>query len=469
MSVSRISPTANLLRSSRLFALPQQLNPIASSDLGVIRATADSDTATLPHPIHAAIETSESALGRGDWGLKRPLPLKSTTKSSSPNIFIENVDSIDHITDFGSANDHTRTLEKWQETALSFSRYAQNDKEALSSVFESKTDNTYAANRASAKNRWKFRGPWLAGQSRGNFDDYLQKRLRKKIPAFREYLGKILLSKKIVDQRQAMLEEEGVNASAQSEVQETAITDSELDEFIKQLRKNTSSTRLEGYVQDFLDLPREESQRASQIHQDIQTSGPPSTHPSAGLSYLRSHSHTFNHPTYGPQDNKPPVQARVLAAQEHQKGRKRSNAVLGIAGVVANDSKVTFTRRDEEEDVAILNPDKPGGGKVWLQLRKATINPQGRIELGNQRAEGNALDAAGIKKPEVQGLQDSPAAASPAANTTGLPDQSPSRVRYRAGQGYGLEPMGVPRRERVQPFSEASDLMDVMGKAFKQP
>ncbi|MDI1488855.1 MAG: hypothetical protein OHK93_008131 [Ramalina farinacea] len=459
MSMSRISPTANLLRSSRLFALPPQVAPRSSSDAGAIRATADSDTATLPHPIHAAIETSESALGRGDWGLKRSLPLKSTTKPSSPNLFIENIDSIDHITDFGSANDHTRTLEKWQETALSLSRYAQNDKEALSSVFESKTDNTYAANRASAKNRWKFRGPWLAGQSRGDFDDYVQKRLRKKIPGFREYLRRILLSKKMADQRQAMLEEEGFD----TEAQEITITDSELDEFIKQLRKNTSTSRLEGYVQDFLDLPREESQRASQIHQDIQTSGPPATHPSAGLSYLRSHSHTFNHPTYGPQDNKPPVQARVLAPQEYQKGRKRSHAVFGIAGVVANDSRATFTRSVEEDDVAILDPDKPGGGKVWLQLRKATINPQGRIELGNQRAERNALHAAGIEQPP-----NAPAAASPAPNTLNMPDQPPSRVRYRHGQTYGLESMGVPKREKPKPFNDESDLMDVMGKVFKQ-
>ena len=459
MSMSRLSPTANLLRSSRLFALPPQFAPRSSSDVGAVRATADSDTATLPHPIHAAIETSESALGRGDWGLKRSLPLKSTTKPSSPNLFIENIDSIDHITDFGSANDHTRTLEKWQETALSLSRYAQNDKEALSSVFESKTDNTYAANQASAKSRWKFRGPWLAGQSRGDFDDYVQKRLRKKMPGFRGYLRRILLSKKIADQRQAMLEDEGFD----TEAQEITITDSELDGFIKQLRKNTSSSRLEGYVQDFLDLPREESQRASQIHQDIQTSGPPATHPSAGLSYLRSHSHTFNHPTYGPQDNKPPVQARVLAPQEYQKGRKRSHAVFGIAGVVANDSRATFTRSVEEDDVAILDPDKPGGGKVWLQLRKATINPQGRIELGNQRAERNALHAAGIEHPP-----NAPPAASPAPNTPSMPDQLPSRVRYRHGQTYGLESMGVPRREEAKPFNDESELMDVMGKVFKQ-
>lgn len=99
--------------------LPPPL-PRPSSELTATE-TRDSDTATLPYPTHASIQTTETSLGRGDWGLKRPLPLKSTTGSSTPIIRIDNIDSIDHITDFNSAADHVLTLRKWQELDMPIS------------------------------------------------------------------------------------------------------------------------------------------------------------------------------------------------------------------------------------------------------------------------------------------------------------------------------------------------------------
>ena len=110
------SPTARLLRKSRLFSLPPPLPaPEVGSEHLAAGMTRGSDTATLPYPIRQAIATKPSSLGRGDWGVKRPLPLKSTTASSNPTLRIMAVDTIEHITDFESAADHVRTGEKWQE------------------------------------------------------------------------------------------------------------------------------------------------------------------------------------------------------------------------------------------------------------------------------------------------------------------------------------------------------------------
>src|SRR5947207_4919817 len=108
---ARVSPAANLLRKSRLFALPPSLSPPVQPPTS--SQVSESDTATLPYPIRAAIETPRSSLARGDWGLKRPLPSKSTTtSSSSPVVRVNYLDTFEHITDFESAADHTVTLEK---------------------------------------------------------------------------------------------------------------------------------------------------------------------------------------------------------------------------------------------------------------------------------------------------------------------------------------------------------------------
>lgn len=241
----------------------------------------------------------------------------------------------------------------------------------------------------------------------------------------------------------------------------SSITDRELDDFVKQLRKQPDG--LSRYIQHFLDLPREQlSQKASSVHKDIQETGPPSTHPSAGLSYLRSHSHTFNHPVYGPQENKPPVQARVLLPQKDSRGFLRSHAVLGIGGVTAAEHKYSFTRKNEDPAVAEFQPDIPGGPKVWLQLRKASINPQGRIELGNQRAETNALLAAG-----VTGSLRLPQAAVRSAQMTSMPDLSESSPQNRKKQGYGLENLGEVRKsERAIPYGEGTELKDILRRSL---
>src|SRR5689334_15181708 len=111
MSLRRqsLSPTANLLRNSRLFSIPNPLpRPPASVQFrdgaGVIK---ESETATRPFPTHQAIATTPKSAARGDWGLKRPLPVRSRLlQSGDPVVRVNALDTIEHITDFDSATDH---------------------------------------------------------------------------------------------------------------------------------------------------------------------------------------------------------------------------------------------------------------------------------------------------------------------------------------------------------------------------
>jgi hypothetical protein len=113
MTTARLSPAANLLRNSKLFALPTAI-PLPTTK-PTVDAVFASDTATTPHPRTAAIFTDSSSLKQGDWGLKRPLPGKAFHKTSTPVIRLRSdVDTQEHIADFDSAADHVATLQKWQ-------------------------------------------------------------------------------------------------------------------------------------------------------------------------------------------------------------------------------------------------------------------------------------------------------------------------------------------------------------------
>ncbi|KAG8531557.1 uncharacterized protein KY384_003187 [Bacidia gigantensis] len=448
MSVRRLSPTANLLRTSRLFALPPPLPRPVSELTGTVP---DSDTATLPYPTHAAIETSDSAFQKGEWGLKRSLPLKATTRSSTRHIQIENVDSLDHITDFGSTSAYTKTLEKWQEMDLSLSKAGRNTREPPRSVFESDYDTTDVRKRTLDEERWKFEGPWLKGQTLGEFTGFVEKSVKRRRSEFRRFLRKECARKKLNYLRIKQIEQGAGEGDFKSP---DPVSDDELEYFIGQLRRAPSE--LFRYVQDFLDLPREPPQKATISHLDISDTGPPLTHPSAGLSYLRSHSHTFNHPQYGPQEHKPPFEARVLASGIDARGYKQHYSVFGIGGVTAQHfTDNLFANRKAAE--AAPDPDIKGGSKTWLQVNKAGVDPQGRIELGIKKAETSSQLAKDIdimsKKTEF---------AAQSSQTTTRLDSPSGRPSNQNKQTYGLDFGHVRKKEEVQPMEEGDEIMPIL-------
>ncbi|KAL6717095.1 hypothetical protein ACLMJK_005010 [Lecanora helva] len=480
MSVRRLSPTANLLRTSRLFSLPPPL-PRPAPDRSAI-SNHDSDTATTPYPTHAAIETTQSSLSRGDWGLKRALPLKSTTKTSTPVIHIDNIDSIDHVTDFDSAADHVLTLRKWQDLDMPLSR-PEKQKTASGalphpkSVFDSQLDNTDISDRQTqsgqAKERWKYKGPWLAGKTQGEFNDYVEKKIKRLKSDFTHYLGQHLLQKKAATLRQQAVDKgEDLGDRALSEIK---VSEEEIDHYVRRLRDNEQD--LHQLVQQYLDLPREErkKERLSSRPSQYDEMGPPTTHPSAGLSYLRTGSHIYNHPELGPQDSKAPVQGRIIVPQK-TRDRMNAQALIGVAGVVGKDHRKPFFNDESVQGLNTFDPDIPGGGKIWTQPKRASIDSHGRIDLVVDRADKNALNVAmgvysGENKPPP------PAPQSPATGAENRHSEDSARSPARSDNkpfGYGLEDVGTARgtgrvTPLVGPDEKAPKLLDLLRHGGLKP
>ncbi len=407
------SPTARLLRTSRLFSLPPPL-PRPASELRTAPVARASDTATIDHPIHQAITVPQSSLARGDWGLKRNLPLRSS-KSVVPALRVTAVDTWEHITDFDSAEDHTHTLQKWQElgVAMITERRTVSDSSPIS-AYESSLDHTDPAREddeqgSGVDGRWKYAGPWLAGMTDGDFALYLKDVVRRKKPAFRNFLREHI-KQRILSNRRQQSRDQGLTAGTVSAEDSTSdkVSETEYNDYIKLLRGHrTLTSELSVLIRKFLDLPpliRSSSSRTSRrtlgmdaasFSESVTASdaGPPSTHPAAGLSYLRTNSYLSNHPVLGPQAQHPPIQARVLQPLQSAIGQVQ-NARLGVAGVVTKDVRVIKgyqPHREGQQDVQYLDIDTPGGAKVWVMVQRARINGAGRIEPIVIRADSEAV------------------------------------------------------------------------------
>lgn len=413
MATTKLSPAASLLRRSRLFALPSSLAPPAQEVSS--QPEGRSDTATLPYPIRAALETPLYSLNRGDWGLKRPLPLKSTTKTGSPVIRVQGgIDTREHIADFESAADHALTLKKWQELHLPVSKpvnISSRHHGIGKSVFDPAFDNTtIPANPArdtrltdgtsgteaegrspidknspaTNPKRWRHRGPWLAGMTGIEFEAYLKEAVRRRTADFRMRVRKHLVADRREKRRRQALEEgEGVGST----VVEVEVTDEEIRDHMRLLRSKPEM--LGPMIAEFLDLPEGPSSQgswtndivfpygrstlAAPVYADV---GPPKTHPSAGLSYLKIGPDTYarNDPLYGAQRAPPPVQARVLKTR---RGPGSITATIGIAGVIADDTEPS-TR-----SIGMYTSfrPQPGGRKGLVKLKSASINSNGTINL----------------------------------------------------------------------------------------
>lgn len=470
MATRTTSPGASLLRASRMFAVPAPL-PKPAVDLAS-NVTYNSDTATQHHPTHLTLTTPPSSLSKGDWGLKRPLPLRSTTKTSTPLIRYSKLDTMEHITEFASAADHTLTLQKWQELNLPLSTPPIKDRFASGrsrrpgkGVFEQDVAAPSEGGVATDEHRWKFKGPWLAGQTEGEFNIYLR-RISKQKAWFQRFLRE---AKAQEDTKAALRQAAEKGEAAPQPVEASDITQEQLTNYLKELRQDKSA--LFKHIRKFLDLPPspapksgldetveglEEllegnatgpfgsrpfdlnaSEQAPTSNSPYAETGPPKTHPSAGLSYLRTASHIYNHPVFGPQAQKPPVEGRVVMPKNAAVGSFAPK--LGVAGIVTevptgHDSfRVSNNnRRRGQQNVTIpglinIEPDKVGGSKVYLEPSTASIDPKGRIIMEVKAAQPVAVAVHEGK------VNDTP------ASVYTMPKIRPlSRPARTTDQGYGL-------------------------------
>lgn len=396
MATARISPTASLLRSSKLFSLPPPLPK--PSQAFKSQSTVESETATAACPTRAAIETTQSSLLRGDWGLKHSLPSRSIGATSTPLVRIGDIESINHITEFESAADLTMTLRKFQEFELPITKTQYRPKasdarilEPAVSVFEKSQNNIQLEEGDVSSDQWKFDGPWLAGQTEQGFQEYMRKNISGRKSAFRQFLREHLAKKEFSAQHERARDE-----AVEMSKDPVEITDQRLDSYIKHLRRNAQDLRQ--LVEIFLDLPR--AARFPERSSDYSTSnterswsffGPSKTHPSAGLSYLRTASRIHNHPIRGPQHMSRPIQGRFLVPQASASGKKRSRALVGIGGIVADDSKVTFQKKGEPRGSTRLDTETNVGNKHWFHAQRARVDINGRIKLHIQRTDQATL------------------------------------------------------------------------------
>lgn len=412
MATAKLSPSAHLLRKSRLFALPSALTPpkppAGSRNIG------ESDTATLPFPIRAAIETTPTSLARGDWGLKRPLPSKSTTaKAVSPVVRINHLDTYEHVTDFESAGDHTSTLKKWQEMSIPFStNYSSSPVGAIphQSVFESSVDNNAEStdSQAGKSLKYRFKGPWLAGISEAEFQNFL-KRVRTQKPEFLNKLRQHIAEARAMKMRRELMDQ-GKNFEEADIPRE--LSDAEFESALIALRADPSS--LGPQINKFFDLatpPNVPDRRVHlrnwapgpsslSSHRYAQT-GPPTTHPSVGLSYLRTDAHLDNHPIAGPQRHPRPIPARLLKLKQRRAGLGQSSKVaIGVGGIVSEDVRAGAFR--DIDSAHAWDPEIPGGPKTWVKPLRASVQSDGRIALKVDKAMPAPKALYGIQ--EEQGL-----------------------------------------------------------------
>lgn len=396
-----VSPGGALLRGSRMFSLPQ---PLPAPQSQVIRMSdAKSPWGAERHPLHQSIVSPLSSREKGDWGLKRPLPLKTTMATTTPVIRVRQIDCIENVTDFSPASEHTLTLEKFQEMRVPVNVPVSNDfrrdRDVASenwgkSVFEEHMDFTTFERGKGDDRRWKFSGPWLAKMNEGEFIDYVQRKVRPKRAEFRQLL-KRKLAEELTVQRSGEAREKGEMIPPPVKVSE--ITDAQFTSYLRTLRNNRIT--LYALISKFLDLAP--LGQPIGFHQSILQmgtqdaapsnpygkSGPPPSHPSGGIGYLRTGSVMENHPVYGPQERRAPVQARILSPRTSAQGAK-----LGVGGFVApvpqGDSRFGFRMlkgkmadRRSVTGLDHLDISTYGGAKAYVEPHSATISADGKVIL----------------------------------------------------------------------------------------
>ncbi|KAK2054601.1 hypothetical protein LY76DRAFT_596777 [Colletotrichum caudatum] len=400
---ARLSPGGALLRTSRMFSVPNPLPKPGGEAAAIVRF--GSPTATAPFPTHQSITTTESSRVLGDWGSKRSLPLRSTTKTSTPVVRIKQIDCYENVTDYSSAADHTISLQKFQELNLPVTLPGNNRARlgglnvGAKSVFEDDGDFTHLEpGRENEEKRWKFKGPWLAGLTEGEFDRFLRKSVRNKRDAFRTFLKKRVAAELTTAAHQEALD---AGKSIPPQVRLEHVTDTQLTEYIRRLR--TDRVRLFSVVSEFLDLAplnppstlTEYGKWAEGIKRPnlYAENGPPISHPSGGISYLRTAAFAENHPVYGPQAHQTPVLARIVAPRSSATGAK-----LGVGGFITDppqgdtafNQRSFLGRKTGIAGVVTFDPDVKGGAKAYVQPTSARVDSSGMIQITVSEANEEA-------------------------------------------------------------------------------
>ncbi|KAL1882825.1 hypothetical protein Daus18300_000463 [Diaporthe australafricana] len=459
-----LSPGGALLRASRMFSLPQAIPPPPGDYQAA--TSYNSETATQAYPTLQTVTAPENFRQRGDWGFKRNFPMRSTAKTSTPYLRVKQVDSIEHVTDFASAADHALTLEKWQEMNVAISlphSMPMGLPTSISSmgikpesVFENKYDFTAIDKEkieGSGQMRWKYEGPWLAKLTEGEFQKYIKKVVRPRRTEFRQFLRQELAPRLTQDAKISASEKGGDEEAAKvQELRPEQVTEAQLTAYLRELRSDRHM--LFKLVGKFLDLAPIEDPEDSDMLGDLKPGqsrmlerrnpyaeyGPPITHPSAGLSYLRTTSFLDNHPAYGPLKYHPPVKGRVLGSSGDLYNKPGS---LGVGGFVVGTkpvSKEFFRQQSRNSD-----PNVEGGQKAWAHIFSAQVSSHGRVMLHAEEVEDRTNGESRLVQQEMLGeKQVFHKAAEDSAEDFRLPLRGPRSANRLNRRGRYVDPKIAP-------------------------
>lgn len=389
-----------------MFSLPSALPPPPGDYHAA--TSYNSDTSTAAFPTLQTVTAPETFRQRGDWGFKRNFPLRSTAKTSTPYLRVKQVDSLEHVTDYASAADHTLSLEKWQEmniaislphnTNMSGEGSSNRIDDALESVFEDKYDFTVIDDaqklETAGQKRWKFKGPWLANLSEGEFQTYVKKQVRGRRAEFREFL-RVKLAPRLSAAARLQAMDQGLDEEV-PDMRPEDVKDEQILDFLRSSRNHRND--LYDYVGQFLDLAPLDPRGAQDVRDHMgrlavnqakeidapnpyAILGPPVTHPSAGLSYLRSNSYLENHPVYGPQRKHKAVKARVM-------NTKTGITRLGVGGFVSPSPTAHSAFGNVNDNYSFK---EHGGSKVWVNVVSAQVSSKGRPLVNVEAAEESRL------------------------------------------------------------------------------
>ncbi|OHF02138.1 hypothetical protein CORC01_02418 [Colletotrichum orchidophilum] len=455
---ARMSPGGALLRSSRMFSVPNPLPQPGGQAAAIARYA--SPTATAPYPTYQSITTTESSRVLGDWGFKRSLPLRSTTKSSTPVVRIKDIDCFENVTDYTSAADHTLSLQKFHELNLPVSLPGSNRSRlggvhiGAKSVFEEDGDfTTIEPGRENEDKRWKFKGPWLAGLTEGEFNEYLRRAVRNKRRLFRGFLRERIASDETTKQHQKSLE---AGEAQPKRILAGEVTKEQLTEYIRKLRNDRIT--LYSLVSEFLDLaPLNPPSSLTEFNKTTEKTkrpsmyaehGPPASHPSGGISYLRTSNFAENHPVYGPQAHQTPVLARIVSPRSGT-----NNAKLGVGGFITDvpqgdtafNHRAFVGRHNKVAGVVTFDPDIKGGAKAYVSPTSARIDSAGGVQItvGEANEEAQLILKELVGKAKIYNDKTEPEAPAPSRRTfirnVQVNNQKPGINAVGSSRSYGLD------------------------------
>lgn len=361
------------------------------------------------------------------------------------------MDTLEHITDFDSATDHTLSYAKWRE--MSIPMYTEPTAKTGTgsnygapprlTAFNPNTDNTIIhesdkrsrssfnslplgydratriraqrmdVNDKPVQSRWKYEGPDLVSMTQSEFESFVRSEvaLPKIQEEFRQFLWTVLewRNKQDADIEASRKGQQAAeNTEQETTEQDPSVHIPSREQFQKWMMELRSapqnlSTELSKLIRDFFDLPPfPEEIKISQnpVHKmltaDLAKDTIPArtapTHPSAGLSYIKTDAFMENHPEYGPQAERAPVQARLLRSRSGGFGFS-DFSLVGVGGFSAKDRASKGAAKSDA--LANWHFAEQSKNKVWVKPHFAFVDANGKINLEIERAQEEPIAVAG--------------------------------------------------------------------------